>query len=45
METKTLNKLSKEGREEIIELEGKLRDVREKINFIDLALNSRDGIL
>ena len=34
MEKNILNKLSKEGRNKIIYLEGKLREVEEEINFL-----------
>ena len=40
MKTKLLNKLSKESREQIITIEGQIRNIREEISNIDSMIIS-----
>lgn len=44
MDSKTLEKLSPEGREQIIEMEGQLRELEEERNMLD-KLMERVGLL
>lgn len=44
MEEKILNKLSKEGRERIIKIEGEIRELREEINYINNLLKDNKDI-
>ena len=44
MKTSTLNKLSKEAREKVIELEGQLREKQEERKEIDKQIENLDRI-